>query len=71
MAFWVVPIAPGDGGGCDPAGRACVVAVPSRAEPDAQCALFGDVDEQWRFAPLLRRHAALYGTVPDGVRARA
>ena len=65
--FWVVPIAPGDGGGCEAAGRACVVAVPAGGDADAQCSLFGDVDEQWRLFPLDRRHAALYGTVPDDV----
>ena len=65
--FWVVPIAPADGGGCEPAGRACVVAIPAGGDADAQCALFGDVDEQWRLFPLDRRHAALYGTVPDDV----
>ena len=53
---------------CGPATAACVAAVTTGDRVDAECGLDRPRDRAaWRLAPLLRDHAAIYGTVPDGV----
>jgi hypothetical protein len=69
IEYWAVPIVPRSAHGCAPATGVCIVAVPEDTRADGQCNE-GDAllrKGGWRLAPLLPGHAAIYGTVPDGV----
>jgi DNA-directed RNA polymerase specialized sigma24 family protein len=66
--FWVVPVAETGPRECAPATAVCVVAVTVGGRADAECGMGAARDRpNWRFAPLLPEHAAIYGTVPEGV----
>lgn len=69
IEYWAVPIEPRSAHGCAPATGVCIVAVPEDTRADGQCNEGDAVLRKggWRLAPLLPGHAALYGTVPDGV----
>jgi hypothetical protein len=66
--FWAIPVATADSGQCGPATAVCIVAVTTGDRVDAECGLDRPRGRAaWRLAPLLRDHAVIYGTVPDGV----
>jgi hypothetical protein len=66
--FWAVPVARNGPRECAPATAVCVVAVTVGDRADAECGLNVARDRpNWRFAPLLPEHGAIYGTVPDGI----
>ena len=69
VEFWAVPVVKRGSPDCAPAKHVCIVAVVVDAGRGRRAvhARSRPRGEDWRLAPLLPGHAAIYGTVPDGV----